>query len=88
MLAKLSVDQALMKAKSHVKKGNLTEAKMFADDDVKFDGVRVTAGLKHNYGEHRLWHNELALVCAKSVIRPVVCTSFDAVSGPFKDHTR
>ena len=29
MLAKLSVDQALMKAKSHVRKGKLTEAKNY-----------------------------------------------------------
>ena len=35
MLAKLSVDQALMKAKSHVKKGNLTEAKNLYEDILK-----------------------------------------------------
>ena len=35
MLAKLSVDQALMKAKSHVKKGKLTEAKKLYEDILK-----------------------------------------------------
>ena len=35
MLAKLSVDQALMKAKSHVRKGNLTEAKNLYEDILK-----------------------------------------------------
>ena len=32
MLAKLSVDQALMKAKSHVRKGKLIEAKKLYED--------------------------------------------------------
>ena len=35
MLAKLPVDQALMKAKSHVKKGKLTEAKKLYEDILK-----------------------------------------------------
>ena len=35
MLAKLSVDQALMKAKSHIRKGNLTEAKNLYEDILK-----------------------------------------------------
>ncbi len=35
MLANLSVDQALMKAKSHIRKGNLTEAKNLYEDILK-----------------------------------------------------
>ena len=35
MLAKLSVDQALMKAKSHVRKGKLIEAKKLYEDILK-----------------------------------------------------
>ena len=35
MLAKLSVDQALMKAKSHIRKGKFTEAKKLYEDILK-----------------------------------------------------
>ena len=48
MLAKLSVDQALMKAKSHAKKGEVTEAK------------KLYEVILHNYSQNKRAQQGLA----------------------------